>query len=69
MWKEKCWSPVVRKFSSNWKELSTLKLTLLNLHQEAEEEAAGATVFCLPTTLLPVELCRRDHRLCPAFML
>jgi hypothetical protein len=44
MWKGK-WSPVVYKFSSNWKELSTLKLTLLNLRQEAKEEVAGTTVF------------------------
>ena len=44
MWKGK-WSPVVYKFSSNWKELSTLRLTLVNLRQEAPEEVAGTTVF------------------------
>jgi hypothetical protein len=44
MWKGK-WTPVVYKFSSNWKELSTLKLTLLNLRQEAKSEVAGTTVF------------------------
>ena len=33
------------KFSSNWKELSTLRLTLVNLSQEALEEVAGTTVF------------------------
>jgi hypothetical protein len=44
MWKGK-WSPVVYKFSSNWKELSTLKLTLLNLRKEAPAEVAGTTVF------------------------
>ena len=31
--------------SSNWKELSTLRLTLVNLKQEAKEEVAGTTVF------------------------
>jgi hypothetical protein len=44
MWKGK-WSPVVFKFSSNWKELDTLKLTLLNLRQEASKEVQGTTVL------------------------
>lgn len=39
------WSPVVYKLSSNWKELSILKVTLINFCQEAEKEVAGTTVF------------------------
>jgi hypothetical protein len=39
------WSPVVYKFSSNWKELMTLKLSLLNILQEGAPSARGTTIF------------------------
>jgi hypothetical protein len=39
------WSPFVLKFSSNWKELSTLKLSLLRIREEDAESVRGTTVF------------------------
>jgi hypothetical protein len=44
MWKGK-WSPVVYRFSSNWKELMTLKLSLLHIQKEDPESIRGTTVF------------------------
>jgi hypothetical protein len=44
MWKGR-WSPVVFKFSSNWKELSTLKLSLIRLRNEDAQGIQGTTVF------------------------
>jgi hypothetical protein len=44
MWKGK-WSPVVYKFSSNWKELMTLKLSLLHIKKENANSVRGTTVF------------------------
>jgi hypothetical protein len=44
MWKGKC-SPCVYQFSSNWKELSTLQLTLECLLQEDPAALQGTTVF------------------------
>ncbi len=44
MWKGK-WDPAVFHFSSNWKELSTLKLCLLHLLDEATESVRGTTIF------------------------
>jgi hypothetical protein len=44
MWKGR-WSPTVFKFSSNWKELSTLKLSLLRIHDEDPQGVRGTTVF------------------------
>jgi hypothetical protein len=44
MWKGR-WSPFVFKFSSNWKELSTLKLSLLQIREDDAEAVRGATVF------------------------
>jgi hypothetical protein len=44
MWKGR-WSPCVFKFSSNWKELSTLKLSLLRILEEDADAVQGTTVF------------------------
>ena len=44
MWKGR-WSPCVFKFSSNWKELSTLKLSLLRIQEEDAAAIRGTTVF------------------------
>ena len=44
MWKGR-WSPCVFKFSSNWKELSTLKLSLLRIQEEDANAVRGTTVF------------------------
>ena len=44
MWKGR-WSPFVYKFSSNWKELSTLKLSLLQIKKEDSESIRGTAVF------------------------
>jgi hypothetical protein len=44
MWKGR-WSPFVFKFSSNWKELSTLKLSLLQIRKDDSEAVRGTTVF------------------------
>ena len=44
MWKGK-WSPFVYSFSSNWKELNTLRLTLHRLLADAPESVRGTTVF------------------------
>jgi hypothetical protein len=44
MWKGQ-WSPIVCKFSSNWKELSTVKLSLLQIKKEDSESIRGAAVF------------------------
>jgi hypothetical protein len=44
MWKGK-WSPIVYKFSSNWKELQTLNLTLQRLEEDDPESIKGTTVF------------------------
>jgi hypothetical protein len=45
MWKGK-WSPLVFRFSSNWKELMTLKLTLEELlRQNADDSLTGTTIF------------------------
>jgi hypothetical protein len=45
MWKRR-WSPAVFKFSSNWKELSALKQSLLRIGAEDPEGIRGITVFC-----------------------
>ena len=39
------WSPVVYHFSSNWKELKTLHLTLLHISQHHRDKVAGTTLF------------------------
>ena len=39
------WSPVVYSYSSNWKELKTLLLTLQHLQTIAEGAAKGTTIF------------------------
>jgi hypothetical protein len=44
MWKGQ-WSPIVYRFSSNWKELTTLLLTLEHIAREGPGEVQGATVF------------------------
>jgi hypothetical protein len=44
MWKGK-WTPAVFHFSSNWKELSTLKLSLLQIRDDNLEAVCGTTVF------------------------
>jgi hypothetical protein len=44
MWKGK-WTPAVFHFSSNWKELSTLKLSLLQTRDEDITAVHGTTVF------------------------
>jgi hypothetical protein len=44
MWKEK-WSPAVFYFSSNWKELSTLKLSLVQIQDKYPTAVQGTTVF------------------------
>jgi hypothetical protein len=44
MWKGK-WTPVVYKFSSNWKELMTLKLSLLHIQIENAGSVYETTVF------------------------
>jgi hypothetical protein len=44
MWKGK-WSPVVYRFSSNWKELMTLKLSLLHIQKENMGLIRGTTIF------------------------
>ena len=44
MWKGR-WSPIVYKFSSNWKELSTLKLSLLQIKKDDAESICGTAVF------------------------
>jgi hypothetical protein len=44
MWKGR-WSPFVFKFSSNWKELSTLKLSLLWIREDDAKAVRGTTVF------------------------
>jgi hypothetical protein len=44
MWKGR-WSPIVYKFSSNWKELSTLKLSLLQIKKDDAESIRGTAVF------------------------
>jgi hypothetical protein len=44
MWKGK-WSPFIYQFSSNWKELSTLKVTLECLLEEEADSVRDTTVF------------------------
>jgi hypothetical protein len=44
MWKGK-WSPAVFLFSSNWKELSTLKLSLIQIQDEDPTAVQSTTVF------------------------
>ena len=44
MWKA-VWSPQVYSFSSNWKEISTLRLTLENIHDRAPLTVRNTTVF------------------------
>jgi hypothetical protein len=44
MWKGK-WSPVVFHFLSNWKELSTICLSLLCLLEDGAESVRGTTIF------------------------
>jgi hypothetical protein len=44
MWKGK-WSPIVYKFSSSWKELQTLNLTLQRLEEDDPDAIKGTTVF------------------------
>lgn len=44
MWLGK-WSPIVYKFSSNWKELRTLLLTLQHLQQDFRKKVANTTIF------------------------
>jgi hypothetical protein len=44
MWKGK-WHPAVFHFSSNWKELATLKLSLLHIMREGYEDVKGTTIF------------------------
>jgi hypothetical protein len=44
MWKGK-WDPMVYHFSSNWKELSTLKLSLEQMWHEDPASLQGVTVF------------------------
>ena len=44
MWKGK-WLPCIHHYSSNWKELSTLRLTLENLVQEGTSTVQGSTLF------------------------
>lgn len=44
MWQGQ-WSPVVYRFTSNWKELKTLHLTLLHLKSRARSSIQGTTVF------------------------
>jgi hypothetical protein len=44
MWLGK-WAVVVFKFSSNWKELETLRLTMRQLQHEHPDEVRGTTLF------------------------
>jgi hypothetical protein len=44
MWKGK-WSPLVYHFSSNWKELQTLNLTLQRIEEDDTIAVRGTTVF------------------------
>lgn len=44
MWLGK-WSPIVYKFSSNWKELRTLLLTMQQLQKEHRHLVADTTIF------------------------
>jgi hypothetical protein len=44
MWKDK-WSPLVCHFSSNWKELQTLSLTLQHIEEVDPIAVRGTTVF------------------------
>jgi hypothetical protein len=44
MW-QGLWSPVVYRFSSNWKELKTLHQTLLHVQAEGGPSVVGTTVF------------------------
>lgn len=46
------WSVGVFKFSSNWKELTTLRLTLEALLEEPIEEVTGTTVFYFTDNLV-----------------
>jgi hypothetical protein len=39
------WSPIVYAYSSNWKEIMTLKLTLQNIAQIDPGQARGTTIF------------------------
>ena len=39
------WSPIVYAFSSNWKELKTLHLTLLQLLRMDPKEIKDTTIF------------------------
>jgi hypothetical protein len=43
MWKGK-WSPAVYSFSSNWKEMLTLRETLLRLREDDPKSVRGVTV-------------------------
>jgi hypothetical protein len=44
MWKGK-WHPAVYHFSSNWKELATLKLSLIELMKAGQDQVQGVTIF------------------------
>lgn len=44
MWQGQ-WSPVVYSFTSNWKELKTLHLTLLHLQEQGGDSIRSTTVF------------------------
>jgi len=39
------WAPVIFSYSSNWKELKTLHLTMIRMQEHYVEEVRGATVF------------------------
>jgi hypothetical protein len=45
MWKGR-WLPIVFKFSSNWKELLMLKLSLICIRHKDSQGIHGATIFC-----------------------
>jgi hypothetical protein len=49
MWMD-TWSPVVHHFSSNWKELKTLVLTLQREVNRATPHCSNATIFTSLTT-------------------
>jgi hypothetical protein len=44
MWKGK-WSPCVHHYSSNWKELYTLKLSLEMIREKRDDQIQGSTLF------------------------
>ena len=46
------WTPFIFSYSSNWKELQTLLLTLQNIARDAPAEVHGTALFCFTDNMV-----------------